>query len=121
MKAALTAGFSVKPGNRPARRSKWSAARAVNRLEAEIQTLSPDQMKKPLIFSIAATWDDDASVWTGVCDAIPAAADAPTINGVLEKITAMTLDILPGNHPGADPSSVFLRITALREAEHLAD
>jgi Domain of unknown function (DUF1902) len=77
-------------------------------------------MKKPLIFSIAATWDDDASVRTGVCDAIPAAADAPTIDGVLEKITAIALDSLPDNHPGVDPSSVFLQISALREAEHLA-
>ncbi len=32
-------------------------------------------------------------------------------------MTAMTLDLLPDNHPGVDPSSVFLQITALREAE----
>jgi hypothetical protein len=77
-------------------------------------------MTKPTIFTISASWDNEASVWTGACDAIPAAADAPTLDGVLEKITAMALDILPDNHPGVDPSSVFLQITALREADHVA-
>jgi hypothetical protein len=77
-------------------------------------------MQKPVIFSISASWDEEASVWTGSCDAIPAAADAPTLDGVLEKITAMALDVLPDNHPDVDPSSLYLQITALREAEHLA-
>jgi Domain of unknown function (DUF1902) len=75
---------------------------------------------KPVIFNISAAWDEEASVWSGYCDAIPAAANAPTLDGVLAKITAMALDILPDNHPGVDPSSVFLQITAMREAEHVA-
>jgi hypothetical protein len=74
-------------------------------------------MTKPLIFTISASWDADASVWSGHCDDIPAAADAPTLDELLEKISAMTLDVLPDNHPGIDPASVFLQITALREAE----
>lgn len=74
-------------------------------------------MSKPVIFTITATWDDEALVWSGHCDDIPAAADAPTLDGVLAKISAMALDLLPDNHPGVDPSSVFLQITALREAE----
>jgi hypothetical protein len=36
---------------------------------------------------------------------------------LLAKISAMTLDILPDNFPGIDPASVYLQITALREAE----
>ncbi|MFZ5689733.1 MAG: DUF1902 domain-containing protein [Pseudomonadota bacterium] len=74
-------------------------------------------MSKPAIFTISATWDDEASVWSGHCDDMPAAADAPTLDGVLAKISAMALDLLPDNHPGADPASLFLQITALREAE----
>jgi hypothetical protein len=74
-------------------------------------------MAKPTIFTISAIWDDEASVWSGHCDDIPAAADAPTLDELLAKISAMTLDLLPDNHPGVDPSSVFLQITALREAE----
>ena len=35
------------------------------------------QMSKPVIFTISAIWDDEASVWSGHCDDIPAAADAP--------------------------------------------
>jgi hypothetical protein len=74
-------------------------------------------MPKPVIFTITADWDEEASVWTGHCDDIPAAADAPTLDELLAKISAMALDLLPDNHPGVDPESLFLQITALREAE----
>ena len=77
-------------------------------------------MTKPVIFTISATWDDEASVWTGHCDDIPAAADAPTLDELLAKISAMALDVLPDNHPGIDPASLYLQITALREAEAVA-
>ena len=77
-------------------------------------------MSKPVIFTISAVWDEDASVWTGHCDEVPAAADAPTLDELLAKISAMTLDLLPDNHPDVDPASVFLQITALREAEPAA-
>jgi hypothetical protein len=72
---------------------------------------------KPVIFTISAVWDTDASVWSGHCDDIPAAADAPTLDGLLDKITAMALDLLPDNHPDVDPASLFLQITAMREAD----
>ncbi|MDI1262387.1 MAG: DUF1902 domain-containing protein [bacterium] len=74
-------------------------------------------MSKPVIFTISAVWDDEASVWSGHCDEIPAAADAATLDELLSKISAMALDLLPDNHPGVDPASLFLQITALREAE----
>ena len=77
-------------------------------------------MDKPVIFTITANWDAEASVWAGHCDDIPAAADAPTLDGVLDKITAMALDLLPDNHPDIDPASLYLQITALREAEPAA-
>ena len=67
-------------------------------------------MSKPVIFTISAAWDPEASVWTGYCDNIPAAADAPTLDGVLEKISAMALDLLPDNHPDIAPESLFLQI-----------
>ena len=74
-------------------------------------------MSKPVIFTISAVWDDEASVWSGHCDEIPAAADAPTLDAVLAKISAMALDLLPDNHPDIDPSALFRQITALREVE----
>jgi hypothetical protein len=76
-------------------------------------------MSKPTIFTISAQWDDEASVWTGHCDDIPAAADAATLDELLAKISAMAHDVLPDNHPDVDPASLFLQITALREAEPL--
>ena len=77
-------------------------------------------MSKPTIFTISAVWDREASVWSGHCDDIPAAADAATLDELLAKISAMALDLLPDNHPGIQPSSLFLQITALREAEPAA-
>ena len=74
-------------------------------------------MPRPVIFTITATWDDAASVWSGHCDDVPAAADAATLDEVLAKISAMALDLLPDNHPDIDPAALFLQITALREAE----
>jgi hypothetical protein len=77
-------------------------------------------MSKPVIFTISATWDGDASVWSGHCDDIPAAADAPTLDALLARISAMTLDLLPDNFPNVDPGNVFLQIMALKEAEPAA-
>ena len=74
-------------------------------------------MSKPVIFTISATWDEDAGVWSGHCDDIPVSADAPTLDDLLAKVSAMTLDLLPDNHPGVHPADVFLQITALKEAE----
>jgi hypothetical protein len=77
-------------------------------------------MSKPTIFIVSAAWDSEASQWTGHCDDIPAAAEGATLDELLTKISAMALDLLPDNHPGVDPASVFVQITALREAEPAA-
>ena len=77
-------------------------------------------MSKPVIFTISAAWDAEASVWSGHCDDIPAAADALTLDELFAKISAMALDVLPDNHPGVEPASVFLQLSALREAEPAA-
>ena len=77
-------------------------------------------MSKPVIFTISAVWDEEASGWTGHCDEVPAAADAPTLDELLAKFSAIILDLLPDNHPDVDAASVYLQITALREAEPAA-
>ena len=74
-------------------------------------------MSRPVIFTVSAVWDAEAAVWSGHCDEIPAAADAPTLDELLKKMSAMAHDLLPDNHPDVDPASLFLQITALREAE----
>ncbi|HVR59507.1 MAG TPA: DUF1902 domain-containing protein [Pseudolabrys sp.] len=74
-------------------------------------------MSKVVIFTISAAWDVEASVWNGHCDEIPAAADGATLDELLAKISAMVLDLLPDNHPGVDPASLSVQITALREAK----
>jgi hypothetical protein len=78
-------------------------------------------MSKPVIFTVSAAWDEEALLWSGHCDAIPAAADAVTLDDLLAKISAMTLDLLPDNHPGVDAGNVFLQLSALREATGLVD
>ncbi len=73
-------------------------------------------MAKPIIFMLAARWDDEAKVWNGHCDEIPAAADSPTLDGLLDKISRMALDLAPDNHPGVERDSIFIQISALRQA-----
>lgn len=66
-------------------------------------------MSKPVIFTISAAWDHEASVWNGHCDDISAAADAPTRDELLAKISAMALDLLPDNHLDIEASKVLVR------------
>ena len=73
-------------------------------------------MAKPVIFTVSANWDAEANVWSGHCNEIPAAAEAPTLDELLEKVSEMALDLAPDNHPDVDPGSIFIQITALREA-----
>lgn len=70
-------------------------------------------MSRPVIFMISAAWDQEASVWSGHCDDIPAAADAPTFDELLAKISAMALDLLPDNHQDMAPDSLSLQIATL--------
>ena len=73
-------------------------------------------MAKPVIFTVSAVWDDEANVWSGHCDELPAAADAATLDELLEKISRMAVDVAPDNHPDIAPESMFIQIMALREA-----
>lgn len=72
---------------------------------------------RPTIFTVSAIWDAEAQVWSGSCDALPAAADAETLDGLLAKVEAMAADLLPDNHPDVDPASVYFQMTALREMD----
>ena len=60
-------------------------------------------MAKPVIFTVSAIWDAEASVWSGHCDELPAAADAATLDELLEKISRMAVDVAPDNHPDIAP------------------
>ena len=73
-------------------------------------------MAKPVIFVVSAVWDGEANVWSGYCEEIPAAADASTLDELLEKISEMALDPAPDDDADVDPNSIFIQITALREA-----
>jgi hypothetical protein len=75
-----------------------------------------NQMGRPTIFNVTAVWDTEASVWSGHCDEIPAAADSATLDGLLEKMARMALDLASDNHPDIDPDSIYIQINALREA-----
>jgi hypothetical protein len=63
-----------------------------------------------VIFTVSAIWDNEANVWSGHCDDIPAAADAPTLDELMDKISRMTLDLAPDNHPGIEPGSIFIQV-----------
>jgi len=70
-------------------------------------------MSRPVVFTVSATWDEEAAVWSGHCDDIPAAADAPTLDALLEKISAMALDLIPDNHSDVSQFSFEIRLAAL--------
>ncbi|KAB0679397.1 DUF1902 domain-containing protein [Aureimonas leprariae] len=72
---------------------------------------------RPTIFTVAAHWDAEAGVWSGSCDAVPVAAEAETLDGLLAAIETMTADVLPDNHPDVDPAAVYFQLSALREME----
>lgn len=76
-----------------------------------------EPVARPTIFVVMASWDADASVWTGSCDAAPVAVEADTLDALLERISEMTSDLLASNHPHIDPSSVYFQLSALRELE----
>jgi len=42
----------------------------------------------------------------------PRWGDAPTLDELLAKISAMALGLFPDNHPDADPASLYLQMTA---------
>lgn len=73
-------------------------------------------MTTPVIFTVSAVWDAEANVWSGSCDEIPAAADAATLDDLLQKVSHMALDVAPDNFPDVEPEAIFIQITALREA-----
>ena len=77
-------------------------------------------MSKPVIFSVSTSWDDDASVWVGHNDDVPVAASAASLDELLAKISGITLELLPDNHPGIDPSSVFLQLIVLADVKSTA-
>jgi hypothetical protein len=41
---------------------------------------------------------------------------ATTLDGLLEKMARMALDLESDNHPDIDPDSIYIQINALREA-----
>ena len=77
-------------------------------------------MARPVIFTISAAWDNEASVWTGHCDDIPAAADLPTLDELLAVPPPWRSISCPTITTGVHPGDLFLQITALREAEPAA-
>jgi Domain of unknown function (DUF1902) len=73
-------------------------------------------MAKPVIFTVTAAWDAEAGVWSGHCDDLPAATDAPTLDELLEEVSRMALDVASDNRPDVDSARIFIQVMALREA-----
>jgi hypothetical protein len=69
---------------------------------------------KPVIFTIQARWDAEAALWWGSSEEVPVAAEAPTLDALLAKAAAQTLDLLPDNHPSVAPEQVRLQIKVLK-------
>ena len=77
-------------------------------------------MSKPVIFTISATGTMKPRCGADIATTFRPPPTRATLDELLAKISAMALDLLPDNHPDVDPASLFLQITALREAEPAA-
>jgi len=75
------------------------------------------QRPRPTIFTLSAFRDEEAELWIGTCDAVPAAAEAPTLDLLLLRVAEMTSDLLAENHPDLDPASVFLQLSVIQEID----
>ena len=73
-------------------------------------------MSKPTIFPFSTLPDPIASVWSGHCDDMAAADDAPTLDELLDKISALALDSAPPNPPSLNPDDIFIEIAGWRES-----
>ncbi len=71
--------------------------------------------QRPTIFTVTAFRDDEAELWVGSCDAVPMTAEAESLDLLLIRLSEMASDLLPDNHPGLDPSSVFLQLSVLQD------
>ena len=72
---------------------------------------------RPTIFTLSAFRDEEAELWIGTCEAVPVAAEAPTLDRLLAQAAEMTLDLLSENHPDLDPASVFLQLSVIHEID----
>jgi hypothetical protein len=67
-------------------------------------------MSETVTFTIIATRDVNAAVWSGYCDAIPVAADAPTRDALLDKMREMVIDVLSDNRPELGANQITLEL-----------
>jgi hypothetical protein len=48
-------------------------------------------------FAIDFRWDEDAGVWTAICDAIPLALESNSFDALIEKVKVCAAEILALN------------------------
>lgn len=54
------------------------------------------------------SWDDDAGVWTAICDAIPLALESNSFDALIEKVKVCAAEILTLN-AATSPARLCMR------------
>ena len=49
-------------------------------------------------YKINFAWDDEAGVWTAVCDELPMAIESNSFDGLVEKVKVVAAEIHELNH-----------------------
>ena len=54
-------------------------------------------------FTVKTAWEDEASVWTAICDEIPIATESDTYEGLLERVKLIAPEIVEMNYGYTGP------------------
>jgi len=69
-------------------------------------------------YTVLLTWDEDAGVWVAVCDDIPLALEAGSLDLLMEQVRLAAPEVLEMN--GKEYEDVYLNFTTKRRAKVLA-
>lgn len=65
-------------------------------------------------FDVHAAWDAEASVWWGSNDELPLATEAPTLEGLLDRVLAVAPEIAIENGLAAIGDEIIIHLVAER-------
>lgn len=71
-------------------------------LSAQAEPDNRVTMNKRVLFEISALWDMEAQVWSGHCDDIPAAANAPMLDALLTSVYGDFIALPATSRPQTD-------------------
>lgn len=60
-------------------------------------------------YTVDFTWDEDAGVWTAICDAIPLALESNSFDALIEKVKICAVEMLDLNGGALSPVRICIK------------